>query len=105
MAEGIEIADLYRGAYLLCSGGRLGATRYARGQVFFVIEGEKVAEEDRRYRTGQALVNPVQLRESVNLLRDLVFERLRIERRIIDGPHPGLRDRAAESGSLRPATG
>jgi hypothetical protein len=106
MAEGIETADLFRGAYLLCSGGRLGVTRFARGQVTFVIEGEKVAEEDRRYRTGQALVNPVQLRESVNLLRDLVFERLRLEkRRMVDGPHSGIRDRAAKIGSLRPAAG
>ncbi len=105
MGIGIETADLYRGAYLLCSGGRLGETRYARGQVLFVIEGEKVAEEDRRYRTGQALVNPVQLRETVNLLRDLVFERLRIERRIFDGSYPGIRDRAAKTGNLRPAVG
>jgi hypothetical protein len=105
MGSGIETADLYRGAYLLCSGGSLSETRFARGQVTFVIEGEKVAEEDRRYRTGQALVNPVQLRETVNLLRDLVFERLRIERRIVDGPHSGIRDRAAKTGSLRPAAG
>lgn len=96
MTNAIETADLYRGAYLLCSGGRIGDTRLVRGQVLFVIEGESVAEEDRRYRTGRALVNPVQLKESVNLLRDMVFERLREERRIIDGAHPGIRDRAAQ---------
>jgi hypothetical protein len=105
MGDGIETADLYRGAYLLCSGGRIGETRYARGQVLFVIEGERVVEEDRRYRTGQALVNPVQLRETVNLLRDLVFERLRGERRVVDGPHPGIRARATKERSLRPAAG
>jgi len=53
-----------------------------------------VIEEDRRYRTGKALVNPVQLRETVNLLRDLVFERLRGERRLY-GPHPARGNRAS----------
>ncbi len=94
MSNGIETADLYRGAYLLCCGGRIGDTRLARGQVLFVIEGEQVVEEDRRYRTGQALVNPVQLKESVNLLRDLVFERLRGERRTY-GPDPARGNRAS----------
>jgi hypothetical protein len=96
MPNAIETADLYRGAYLLCQGGRIGDTRLARGQVLFVIEGEGVVEDDRRYRTGQALVNPVQLKESVNLLRDLVFERLREKRRIVDGADPGRTDRAAQ---------
>jgi hypothetical protein len=95
MGNGIETADLYRGAYLLCSGGRIGDTRFARGQVLFVIEGEGVIEEDHRYRTGKALVNPVQLKESVNLLRDLVFERLREERRMY-GADPGRANRAAQ---------
>jgi hypothetical protein len=94
MSNAIETADLYRGAYLLCCGGRIGETRLSRGQVLFVIEGDEVIEEDRRYRTGKALVNPVQLRETVNLLRDLVFERLRGERRMY-GPHPARGNRAS----------
>ncbi len=94
MANGIETADLYRGAYLLCCGGRIGVIRLVRGQVLFAIEGEGVVEQDRRYRTGQALVNPVQLKESVNLLRDLVFERLREKRREY-GPDPARGSRAS----------
>ena len=77
----IETGDLFRGAYLLCRGARIGATRCERGQVLFVLEGDGVLEEDLRYRTGSALVNPVQLRETLNLLRDRVFEKLRDERK------------------------
>ena len=79
MMSAIETADIFRGAYLLTQGARLADTRLVRNQVRFVIEGEGVTEHDERYRLGQALVNPVQLRETLNLLRDLVFERLRME--------------------------
>lgn len=81
MMSAIETPDIFRGAYLLTQGGRLAQTRVARHQVLFVIEGENVAEHDERYRLGHALVNPVQLRETLNLLRDLVFERLRMEKK------------------------
>jgi len=79
MMSAIETADIFRGAYLLCCGARVCNTHVTRNQVLFVIEGEGVVEHDERYRLGQALVNPVQLRETLNLLRDLVFERLRME--------------------------
>lgn len=81
MRHEIETGDLFRSAYLLCCGGRIERTRLERGQVIFLIGGEAVVAEDLRYRTGCALVNPLQLREVLNLLRDLVFERLRTERR------------------------
>ena len=81
MMSAIETPDIFRGAYLLTQGGRLAQTRVARNQVLFVIEGEDVAEHDERYRLGHALVNPVQLRETLNLLRDLIFERLRMEKK------------------------
>jgi hypothetical protein len=80
MMSAIETADIFRGAYLLTQGARLTSTRVYRNQVRFVIEGERVTEHDERYRLGQALVNPVALRETLNLLRDLVFERLRMEK-------------------------
>jgi len=94
----METTDLFRGAYLLTQGGRLAGTRVVRGQVFFVIEGEGVAEHDERYRVGRALVNPVQLRETLNLLRDLVFERVRPERRRSDArAHSDREPRAFEA--------
>jgi hypothetical protein len=98
MLSAIETTDLFRGAYLLCCGAHVIDTRVARHQVVFLIEGEGVVEHDTRYRLGTALVNPVQLRETLNLLRDLVFERLRpeTERRRDHGPHPRHRDRAPQ---------
>ena len=81
MMSAIETADIFRGAYLLTQGGRLTDTCVHRNQVRFVIEGEGVAEQDERYRLGRALVNPVALRETLNLLRDLIFERLRMEKK------------------------
>lgn len=81
MTNTIETQDIFRGAYLLCCGARVGETRLRRGQVVFVIEGHGVVEHDERYRLGRALVNPVALRETLNLLRDLVFERVRTERK------------------------
>ena len=81
MRTEIETSDLFRGAFLLCCGGRLDEAQVRRdGQVEFVISGEEIHEEDYRYRTGQASVNPLQLRETLNLLRDIVFERVRSER-------------------------
>jgi hypothetical protein len=91
----IETADLFRGAYLLTQGARLIDTHVARNQVHFVIEGEGVSEHDERYRLGHALVNPVALRETLNLLRDLIFERLRQEK-TQHGAHPRHRDRTAQ---------
>lgn len=52
----------------------------ARGIAAFTITGENVERLDREYRAGLALVNPVHLRESLNLLRDMLFD-LRDERR------------------------
>lgn len=90
----IETTDIFRGAYLLTQGARLASTRVVRNQVRFVIEGEGIEDMDARYRLGTALVNPVALRETLNLLRDLIFERLRPEKRTHHAPHPPIRHRA-----------
>jgi hypothetical protein len=46
----------------------------------FLITGCDLDRFDREYVTGRALVNPVQLRTSLNWLRDELFEKMR-ERR------------------------
>lgn len=80
--EEIETGDLFKGAYLLCRGGRLLRTALSgRDHVVFVIEGEGMVVEDVRFRTGAAMVNPLQLRETLNYLRDMVFEKTRTEKR------------------------
>jgi len=82
MKQEIATGDLFRGAYLLCSGGSLDEVRLSRrGEVLFSIGGDDVRDLDLRYRTGQATVNPLQLRETLNLLRDIVFEKVRSEKR------------------------
>ena len=76
----LEITDLFRGAYLLCHGGRLDGIRIREGRkrvASFLIHGQGLPELDRTYRSGRALVNPLQLKESLNHLRDELFERLR----------------------------
>ena len=88
--EEVETGDLFKGAYLLCRGGRLLRTTLSgRDHIVFVIEGEGLLAEDVRFRTGAASVNPLQLRETLNYLRDVVFEKTRVEkRRSLHASHP-----------------
>ena len=65
----LEITDLFRGAFLLCSGGNLAEVRvrdHGKQIATFLITGKDLARLDRDYRSGRALVNPLQLRESLN---------------------------------------
>jgi hypothetical protein len=76
----LETTDIFRGAFLLASGGELAEVRVrnnGRRIATFLIAGENLAKLDQDYRTGRALVNPLQLRESLNHLRDVMFEKLR----------------------------
>jgi hypothetical protein len=76
----LEITDIFKSAYLLCSGSDLCGIRIKTGTRrigVFLIRGNNLDKLDRAYRTGKALVNPLQLRESLNHLRDILFERLR----------------------------
>jgi hypothetical protein len=76
----LETTDIFRGAFFLCMGGDLCGIRIkgnGRRTASFMIQGEDLNRLDREYRRGQALVNPLQLRESLNHLRDILFETLR----------------------------
>lgn len=76
----LETTDIFRGAFLLASGGDLVEIRVKKGGkriTTFLITGEDLDRLDRDYRCGRALVNPVQLRESLNHLRDILFAHLR----------------------------
>jgi len=73
----LETTDIFMGAFLLCMGGCLCGIRIkdtVKGIAAFRIEGEDLDRLDRDYRTGKARVNPVSLRESLNMLRDVLFE-------------------------------
>jgi hypothetical protein len=76
----VEVTDLFKGAYLLCMGGKLEHVRIrtnGRKIATFLITGPNLEHLDTDYRCGRALVNPVQLRESLNHLRDVMFDQLR----------------------------
>ena len=64
--------DPFRAAYLLMF-GRYKETRFEGDQRCVVIEGEgqTLSEENYRYRTGYALVNPLSFKESLRLLEEL----------------------------------
>jgi len=79
-----ETTDIFRGAFLLCNGARLDGIRIQDGRkriASFLIRGKGLTDLDRTYRQGQALVNPLHLKESLNHLRDELFEILRTNER------------------------
>lgn len=79
-ARNIETTDIFRSAFFLCNGGDLCGINVkdnGRRVAVFVIQGEGLEDLDRQYRNGEALVNPVQFRESITHLRDLLFDKLR----------------------------
>ena len=80
MRSAVETTDLFRGAYFLCNGGIVLNVRLEEGPcrlASFLIEGEGLEKLELEYRNGQATVNPLQFRESLNHLRDILFNKLR----------------------------
>ena len=80
MRSALETTDLFRGAFLLCNGGTLAEVRLEKDShriESFLIEGEGIDQLDLNYRNGQALVNPLVFRETLNHLRDILFKKLR----------------------------
>lgn len=79
-ASSLETTDIFRGAFFLCMGGDLADIRFrqnGRQIASFLFTGPDLAGHDKAYRNGHALVNPVQFRESLNHLRDILFKNLR----------------------------
>jgi hypothetical protein len=76
----LETTDIFRGAFFLSKGGKLSEVHLSednRQIVSFRIIGEDLVSLDEAYRDGKATVNPLQLRESLNHLRDVLFRTLR----------------------------
>ena len=76
----LETTDIFRGAFYLCMGGDLNEIRFrsnGRQIATFLFTGADLHEHDRAYINGRAQVNPVQFREALNHLRDILFEKLR----------------------------
>jgi hypothetical protein len=73
----LETTDIFIGAFLLSMGGSLSGIRIkdgARGIAAFQIEGENLERLGNEYGAGKALVDPLRLRQSLNQLRDVLFE-------------------------------
>lgn len=80
MQSTLETTDIFRGAFFLSKGGRLSEVHLSednRQIVSFRIIGEDLTDLDEAYRAGKATVDPLQLRESLNHLRDVLFRTLR----------------------------
>ena len=76
----LETTDMFRGAFFMCMGGDLEAIRIRNNGkqiATFLFSGPDLHKHDRAYINGHALVNPVQFREALNHLRDVLFENLR----------------------------
>jgi hypothetical protein len=67
----IETKDPFRAAYLLRYGEFKKSRMLEDNSTLYVLAGEKLFEEDYRYRTGYASVNPLLLKESYELLMEL----------------------------------
>ena len=90
--ENIETDDIFRCASLLCMGAELAEVHKSGVHITFLMSGEELRRSDMNYRMGKARVNPLQLKENVNLLRDLIHENLRQKTK---GRHNGHRSHAA----------
>lgn len=78
-----ETTDIFKGAFLLSKGGDLSGISFNGRQLSdgrrlriatFAISGEDLHQLEQDYMTGKALVNPLILRQSLNHLRDLLFD-------------------------------
>jgi hypothetical protein len=76
----LETTDIFRGAFFICMGGDLADIRFRQngGQIAsFMFTGQDLHKHDKEYINGHAMVNPVQFREALNHLRDILFKQLR----------------------------
>ena len=76
----VETTDLFRGAFYLCMGADLeeiGFRGNGKQIATFQFSGPDLNKHDLDYRNGQALVNPLQFREALNHLRDILFKEVR----------------------------
>ena len=79
----LETTDMFRGAFFMCMGGDLEDIRIRNNGkqiATFLFTGPNLHKHDKAYINGHALVNPVQFREALNHLRDVLFENLRKNR-------------------------
>ncbi len=80
MNNTLETTDLFKGAFFLCVGGNLNSIHVehnGRQTATFMITGMDLERHNNDYITGNALVNPIRLKNALNHLRDVLFNTLR----------------------------
>lgn len=78
----LETSCIFRSAFHVCQGADLFGIKVGnngRRIATFQLMGEGLYQQDKAYRSGEALVNPLQLREALNHVRDRLFKRLKNE--------------------------
>lgn len=78
----LETSCIFRSAFHVCNGADLSGiivSSNGRRIASFQLEGEGIYQQDKAYRKGEARVNPLQLREALNYVRDQLFKRLKNE--------------------------
>lgn len=81
MDTSLETTDIFRGAFFMCMGGDLADIKFRNRQIAsFMFKGDDLHKHDKAYINGEALVNPLQFREALNRLRDILFKSLRDKR-------------------------
>ena len=81
----LETTDIFRGAFFMCMGGNLEDIRFrqnGRQIASFLFNGHDLHKHDKDYINGHAMVNPVQYKEALNHLKDILFKQLRDKPRL-----------------------
>ena len=87
MKDPIETTDIFKAASLLCSNSQLTNVKLIdKDTVLFELEGENISRIEANYTNGRLLVNPLEFRGKLNMLRDLMFSRLKQGHEIANEP-------------------
>ena len=73
----IKTSDLYYGAYILSSGGRLDAVEAhldGSKKIAFQFSSPRAQELSREYLSGEATVNLRHLKSSLKHLKDIIYQ-------------------------------
>ena len=78
MKETMEMTDLFKVASLLCVGAELKGLKIVdRGMALFEVEAYDLHNLEKGYANGKVFVNALELKEKLNLLKDVMFAKLR----------------------------
>ncbi len=77
MRERIELTDIFKASSFLCNGAEVLNLKQVGNIITFELESEDISHLEQDYNRGRLLINPIEFRVKLNLLRDLMFSKLR----------------------------